>query len=75
MDDMEWTLLATAFGCDGRGIYVPSTDHADRRGRRVSPIGPGGHIVGKWLAGFSIDNLSLMALAIPWASWSTTPSS
>src|SRR5437660_2903993 len=64
VEDMQWTLLATAF-------LVMLVVFAFLR-RLVPTIAAGvsvplalaGTCAGMWLAGFSIDNLSLMALAI-----------
>ncbi len=62
--DMQWTLLATA------GLVMVVVFAFLRRltptvAAGVSvPLALAGTCVGMWLAGFSIDNLSLMALAI-----------
>src|SRR6478736_3198837 len=64
VQDMQWTLLATAF-------LVMAVVFAFLR--RITPtiaagvavpLALAGTCAGMWLAGFSIDNLSLMALAI-----------
>jgi multidrug efflux pump len=64
VDDMQWTLLATA-------LLVMVVVYAFLR--RITPtvaagvsvpLALAGTCAGMWLAGFSIDNLSLMALAI-----------
>ncbi|MDB5617429.1 efflux RND transporter permease subunit [Tardiphaga sp.] len=64
VDDMQWTLLATAalvmivvFVFLRRGIPTIAA------GVSV-PLALAGTCAGMWLAGFSINNLSLMALAI-----------
>ncbi|GAB1716298.1 MAG: acriflavin resistance protein [Nitrobacter sp.] len=64
VDDMQWTLLATA-------VLVMVVVYAFLRrltptvAAGVSvPLALAGTCAGMWLAGFSIDNLSLMALAI-----------
>ena len=64
VEDMEWTLLATAalvmavvFLFLRRGIPTIAA------GVSV-PLALAGTCVGMWMAGFSINNLSLMALAI-----------
>jgi multidrug efflux pump len=64
VDDMQWTLLATA-------LLVMMVVYAFLRrltptvAAGVSvPLALAGTCAGMWLAGFSIDNLSLMALAI-----------
>ncbi len=64
VEDMEWTLLATAvlvmavvFLFLRRGIPTIAA------GISV-PLALAGTFVGMWIAGFSVNNLSLMALAI-----------
>jgi multidrug efflux pump len=64
VEDMEWTLLATAFL-----VMVVVFTFLRRVTPTVAagisvPLALAGTCVGMWLAGFSIDNLSLMALAI-----------
>ncbi|MDR6304722.1 multidrug efflux pump [Nitrobacter vulgaris] len=64
VEDMEWTLLATAFL-----VMVVVFTFLRRLTPTVAagisvPLALAGTCVGMWLAGFSIDNLSLMALAI-----------
>src|SRR3954462_12534167 len=62
--DMQWTLLATAF------LVMVVVFAFLRRGTPTIaagvsvPLALAGTCAGMWLAGFSIDNLSLMALAI-----------
>jgi len=64
VEDMEWTLLATAF------LVMAVVFLFVRRGvptiaAGISvPLAIAGTLAGMWLAGFSINNLSLMALAI-----------
>jgi len=64
VEDMEWTLLATAF------LVMVVVFLFVRRGvptvaAGISvPLAIAGTLGGMWLAGFSINNLSLMALAI-----------
>jgi multidrug efflux pump len=64
VEDMEWTLLATAF------LVMAVVFLFVRRGvptiaAGVSvPLAIAGTLGGMWLVGFSINNLSLMALAI-----------
>lgn len=64
VDDMQWTLLATAFL-----VMVVVYGFLRRMTPTVAagvsvPLALAGTCAGMWLAGFSIDNLSLMALAI-----------
>ena len=64
VEDMQWTLLATAFL-----VMVVVLRFLRRLTPTVAagisvPLALAGTCVGMWLAGFSIDNLSLMALAI-----------
>lgn len=64
VEDMEWTLLATAFL-----VMVVVFAFLRRLTPTVAagvsvPLALAGTCAGMWLAGFSIDNLSLMALAI-----------
>jgi multidrug efflux pump len=64
VDDMEWTLLATAF-LVMIVVYVFLRRFTPTVAAGVSvPLALAGTCAGMWLAGFSIDNLSLMALAI-----------
>ena len=64
VEDMEWTLLATAF------LVMAVVFLFVRRGvptiaAGISvPLAIAGTLAGMWVAGFSINNLSLMALAI-----------
>ena len=62
--DMQWTLLATAFL-----VMVVVFAFLRRMTPTIAagvsvPLALAGTCAGMWLAGFSIDNLSLMALAI-----------
>src|SRR6201746_1772540 len=62
--DMQWTLLATAFL-----VMVVVFTFLRRVTPTIAagvsvPLALAGTCAGMWLAGFSIDNLSLMALAI-----------
>ena len=62
--DMQWTLLATAFL-----VMVVVAPFLRRITPTIAagvsvPLALAGTCAGMWLAGFSIDNLSLMALAI-----------
>src|ERR1700712_1573594 len=62
--DMQWTLLATAFL-----VMVVVFTFLRRITPTIAagvsvPLALAGTCAGMWLAGFSIDNLSLMALAI-----------
>jgi multidrug efflux pump len=64
VDDMQWTLLATAFL-----VMVVVFAFLRRITPTIAagvsvPLALAGTCAGMWLAGFSIDNLSLMALAI-----------
>jgi len=64
VDDMQWTLLATVFL-----VMVVVYGFLRRMTPTVAagvsvPLALAGTCAGMWLAGFSIDNLSLMALAI-----------
>ncbi|ABE62860.1 acriflavin resistance protein [Nitrobacter hamburgensis X14] len=64
VDDMEWTLLATAF-LVMVVVYAFLRRFTPTVAAGVSvPLALAGTCAGMWLAGFSIDNLSLMALAI-----------
>ncbi|MEH6950583.1 efflux RND transporter permease subunit [Nitrobacter sp. NHB1] len=64
VDDMEWTLLATAF-LVMVVVYAFLRRLTPTLAAGVSvPLALAGTCAGMWLAGFSIDNLSLMALAI-----------
>jgi multidrug efflux pump len=64
VDDMQWTLLATAF-LVMVVVYVFLRRLTPTVAAGVSvPLALAGTCAGMWLAGFSIDNLSLMALAI-----------
>jgi multidrug efflux pump len=64
VDDMQWTLLATAFLVMAV-VYVFLRRLTPTVAAGVSvPLALAGTCAGMWLAGFSIDNLSLMALAI-----------
>src|SRR5438046_8344907 len=64
VQDMQWTLLATAFL-----VMVVVFTFLRRLVPTIAagvsvPLALTGTCAGMWLAGFSIDNLSLMALAI-----------
>jgi multidrug efflux pump len=64
VQDMQWTLLATAFL-----VMVVVFGFLRRITPTIAagvsvPLALAGTCAGMWLAGFSIDNLSLMALAI-----------
>jgi multidrug efflux pump len=64
VEDMQWTLLATAFL-----VMVVVFAFLRRITPTIAagvsvPLALAGTCAGMWLAGFSIDNLSLMALAI-----------
>ena len=64
VQDMQWTLLATAFL-----VMVVVFAFLRRLVPTIAagvsvPLALAGTCAGMWLAGFSIDNLSLMALAI-----------
>ncbi len=64
VEDMQWTLLATAFL-----VMVVVFAFLRRLVPTIAagisvPLALAGTCAGMWLAGFSIDNLSLMALAI-----------
>src|SRR6201999_2328055 len=64
VQDMQWTLLATAFL-----VMVVVFAFLRRAIPTIAagisvPLALAGTCAGMWLAGFSIDNLSLMALAI-----------
>src|SRR6266849_3086293 len=62
--DMQWTLLATAFLVMLVVFaFLRRTTPTIAAGVSV-PLALAGTCAGMWLAGFSIDNLSLMALAI-----------
>ena len=62
--DMQWTLLATAF-LVMLVVFVFLRRITPTIAAGVSvPLALAGTCAGMWLAGFSIDNLSLMALAI-----------
>ncbi|MGN6410980.1 MAG: efflux RND transporter permease subunit [Nitrobacter sp.] len=64
VDDMQWTLLATAF-LVMVVVYAFLRRLTPTIAAGVSvPLALAGTCAGMWLAGFSIDNLSLMALAI-----------
>jgi multidrug efflux pump len=64
VDDMQWTLLATAFLVMAV-VYAFLRRLTPTIAAGVSvPLALAGTAAGMWLAGFSIDNLSLMALAI-----------
>ncbi|WP_438274452.1 efflux RND transporter permease subunit [Nitrobacter sp.] len=64
VDDMQWTLLATAF-LVMVVVYAFLRRLTPTVAAGVSvPLALAGTCAGMWLAGFSIDNLSLMALAI-----------
>jgi multidrug efflux pump len=62
--DMQWTLLATAF-LVMLVVFVFLRRLTPTVAAGISvPLALAGTCAGMWLAGFSIDNLSLMALAI-----------
>ena len=62
--DMQWTLLATAFlVMVVVFVFLRRITPTIAAGVSV-PLALAGTCAGMWLAGFSIDNLSLMALAI-----------
>src|SRR3954464_233455 len=64
VEDMQWTLLATAF-LVMLVVFVFLRRMSPTIAAGVSvPLALAGTCAGMWLAGFSIDNLSLMALAI-----------
>jgi multidrug efflux pump len=64
VQDMQWTLLATAF-LVMIVVFVFLRRLVPTIAAGVSvPLALAGTCAGMWLAGFSIDNLSLMALAI-----------
>src|SRR4051794_7656174 len=64
VEDMQWTLLATAF-LVMLVVFVFLRRITPTIAAGVSvPLALAGTCAGMWLAGFSIDNLSLMALAI-----------
>ena len=64
VQDMQWTLLATAF-LVMVVVFVFLRRLVPTIAAGVSvPLALAGTCAGMWLAGFSIDNLSLMALAI-----------
>src|SRR5207245_6010769 len=64
VQDMQWTLLATAF-LVMVGVFTFLRRVVPTIAAGVSvPLALAGTCAGMWLAGFSIDNLSLMALAI-----------
>jgi multidrug efflux pump len=64
VEDMQWTLLATAF-LVMLVVFVFLRRMTPTIAAGVSvPLALAGTCAGMWLAGFSIDNLSLMALAI-----------
>jgi multidrug efflux pump len=64
VEDMEWTLLATAF-LVMMVVFAFLRRFTPTVAAGVSvPLALAGTCAGMWLAGFSIDNLSLMALAI-----------
>ncbi len=64
VEDMEWTLLATAILVIGVVfVFVRRGVPTIAAGISV-PLALAGTLAGMWLAGFSINNLSLMALAI-----------
>ncbi len=64
VEDMEWTLLATAVLVMGV-VFVFLRRMTPTIAAGVSvPLALAGTCAGMWLAGFSINNLSLMALAI-----------
>ncbi|WP_315703872.1 MULTISPECIES: efflux RND transporter permease subunit [unclassified Bradyrhizobium] len=64
VDDMQWTLLATA-ALVMVVVFVFLRRIVPTIAAGVSvPLALAGTCAGMWLAGFSIDNLSLMALAI-----------
>ncbi|MFH1343458.1 MAG: efflux RND transporter permease subunit [Pseudomonadota bacterium] len=64
VEDMEWTLLATAFLVMVVVFtFLRRTTPTIAAGVAV-PLALAGTCAGMWLAGFSINNLTLMALAI-----------
>ncbi|MCX7320073.1 MAG: efflux RND transporter permease subunit, partial [Hyphomicrobiales bacterium] len=64
VEDMEWTLFATAVLVMGVVfVFVRRGVPTIAAGISV-PLALAGTLAGMWLAGFSINNLSLMALAI-----------
>jgi multidrug efflux pump len=64
VDDMQWTLLATAF-LVMLVVFVFLRRMTPTIAAGISvPLALAGTCAGMWLVGFSIDNLSLMALAI-----------
>src|SRR4051794_36188960 len=64
VEDMQWTLMATAF-LVMLVVFVFLRRITPTIAAGVSvPLALAGTCSGMWLAGFSIDNLSLMALAI-----------
>ena len=64
VEDMEWTLFATAVLVMGV-VFVFVRRGVPTIAAGVSvPLALAGTLAGMWLAGFSINNLSLMALAI-----------
>jgi multidrug efflux pump len=64
VEDMEWTLLATAF-LVMMVVFAFLRRLTPTIAAGVSvPLALAGTCAGMWLAGFSVDNLSLMALAI-----------
>ncbi len=64
VQDMQWTLLATAVLVMGVVFtFLRRLTPTIAAGISV-PLALAGTCAGMWLAGFSIDNLSLMALAI-----------
>ncbi|HYW62150.1 MAG TPA: efflux RND transporter permease subunit [Bradyrhizobium sp.] len=64
VEDMQWTLLATAF-LVMLVVFVFLRRITPTIAAGVSvPLALAGTCAGMWVAGFSIDNLSLMALAI-----------
>ncbi|MBR0848075.1 efflux RND transporter permease subunit [Bradyrhizobium diazoefficiens] len=64
VEDMEWTLLATAFlVMVVVFVFLRRITPTIAAGISV-PLALAGTCTGMWLAGYSIDNLSLMALAI-----------
>ena len=64
VQDMQWTLLATAFlVMVVVFVFLRRITPTIAAGVSV-PLALAGTCAGMWLAGFSIDNLSLMALAI-----------
>ncbi|WP_315832637.1 efflux RND transporter permease subunit [Bradyrhizobium prioriisuperbiae] len=64
VEDMEWTLVATAV-LVMLVVFVFLRRMTPTIAAGISvPLALAGTCVGMWIAGFSIDNLSLMALAI-----------